>query len=348
MNILSKLLVYTVASLLTLINNQLIAAPVSFRVGLQVPLDHHLAKSMALFKQELEEKSGGQLQIKLHDYASLKEEKEKAIDTASVSTFYKDKEMINAVSNGLVELGLVSLTRFSETIPEVDIFFQPFLFDTEKKINKARSKGSLIRETLEKEINKTGNTVLWWQSYGNSIMVSKAKGIITPDDMRGKNVRVFGETLGNLALVAGGIPVLIPNSRQYFSYKYGKAEIGMTTIADLAKNRIWEVMDTVSITNHASIQFVTIANTRWLNSLRNDMKSIILNASSKVEDIAEADFRVLEKNSYKAALQNGMIISVLSDDDREFWKEKSSPLYKKYLENTGNAGQVLFDQATNF
>ena len=57
--------------------------------------------------------------------------------------------MINAVSNGLVELGLVSLTRFSETIPEVDIFFQPFLFDTEKKINKARSKGSLIRETLE-------------------------------------------------------------------------------------------------------------------------------------------------------------------------------------------------------
>jgi C4-dicarboxylate-binding protein DctP len=352
MKICNKKVVAISLAFFLFLNGQVFGSPKTLRIGIQVPLEHHLAKNIVLFKEEVERKSNGLVKVKIHDYSSIKEEKEKEKNKLSVTEeklkFFKDKEMISAVDNGFIEAGIVSLTRFSDTIPAVDIFSQPFLFDTEKKLATALKKDSLIRTAIEDEINKTGKTVLWWQTYGNVIMISNSKGIQNPDDIKGKRVRVFGKTQGNLVLVTDGFPYLVSNSMQYYSYKYKKTDAGMTTIVDLAEQKLWEVLDTISITNHANIQFIVVINTAWLNSLNKELRSIIFDAAIKAEISAEGSFKKLETEAYMAVLENGMKISVLSDDDREFWKEKSSPLYKKYLDEAGETGQLIFDNANKY
>ena len=166
--------------------------------------------------------------------------------------------------------------------------------------------------------------------------------------MKDKKVRVFGETLGNLVLASGGKPMAIPNSLQYFAYKHRKVDIGMTTVADIKAKKIWEVMDTISLTNSANMQFLMIANGNWWNSVSSNLKKMILKAALSAEEKSVQVLKSIEVESYKESIENGMSIALLSSDDRDFWREKSAPIYKAFLEKTGSDGQLMFDSITGY
>jgi C4-dicarboxylate-binding protein DctP len=146
------------------------SADVTMRISLQLPLKSHLGQNLLVFKDQVESKSGGAIVVEIYDSAQL----------------YKDKEVPAAVGSGSIEAGVASLTRYVGDIPAVDIFYQPFLFDTEAKVRKAVAKGSEIRGPIDEAIKGTGSTVLWWQAYGGAIMLSKGGAIKNPDDMKGK------------------------------------------------------------------------------------------------------------------------------------------------------------------
>ena len=181
------------------------AADTTLRISLQLPLKSHLGQNLLLFKEEVEKNSNGDIAVEIYDSAQL----------------YKDKEVPAAVGSGAIEMGVASLTRYVGDIPAVDIFYQPFLFDTEDKVRAAVAPGSPVRGPLDEAIKDTGSTVLWWQAYGGAIMLSQGGPLKTPDDMKGKKVRVFGKTLGDFVTSAGGAPTLISGSEQYLAYQRG-------------------------------------------------------------------------------------------------------------------------------
>lgn len=187
------------AALLAVSTMALQAADTTMRISLQLPLKSHLGQNLLMFKEEVESKSGGDIAVEIYDSAQL----------------YKDKEVPQAVGAGSIEAGVASLTRYVGDVPMVDIFYQPFLFDSEDKVRKAVAPDSPVRGPIDAAIAETGATVLWWQAYGGAIMLSKGGPIATPADMEGKKVRVFGKTLGDFTEAAGGAPTIISGSEQY-------------------------------------------------------------------------------------------------------------------------------------
>ena len=168
MNKLIKILMISFTSLFFTDND--FAADVTMRISLQLPMKSHLGQNLLLFKKEVESRSNGEIKVEIYDSAQL----------------YKDKEVPAAVGSGSIESGVASLTRYVGDIPAVDLFYQPFLLNTDKKVRKAVSKGSSIRGPIDNAIKNTGSTVLWWQAYGNAIMLSKGQAIKNPSDMKGK------------------------------------------------------------------------------------------------------------------------------------------------------------------
>jgi C4-dicarboxylate-binding protein DctP len=201
-----------------------IAADTTLRISLQLPLTSHLGQNLTLFKEEVEKNSNGDIAVEIYDSAQL----------------YKDKEVPAAVGSGAIEMGVASLTRYVGDIPAVDIFYQPFLFDTEDKVRAAVAPGSPVRGPLDEAIKDTGSTVLWWQAYGGAIMLSQDGPIKTPEDMKGKKVRVFGKTLGDFVTAAGGAPTLISGSEQYLAYQRGTVDIGMTGVSGVKSRKLWK------------------------------------------------------------------------------------------------------------
>ncbi|MEM8761660.1 MAG: TRAP transporter substrate-binding protein DctP, partial [Pseudomonadota bacterium] len=126
------------------------------RISLQLPLKSHLGQNLVLFKDEVEEASGGSIAVEIYDSAQL----------------YKDKEVPAAVGSGAIEAGVASLTRYVGDVPAVDVFYMPFLFNTEEKVRAAVAPGSAVRGPIDEAIKDTGSTVLWWQAYGGAILLS--------------------------------------------------------------------------------------------------------------------------------------------------------------------------------
>ena len=318
------------AASLTLGTAQSWAADVTLRISLQLPLKSHLGQNLLLFKEEVETNSNGEIAVEIYDSAQL----------------YKDKEVPAAVGSGSIEAGVASLTRYVGDIPAVDIFYQPFLFDSEEKVRAAVAKGSPVRGPIDEAIEDTGATVLWWQAYGGAIMLSNGGPIKTPADMEGKKVRVFGKTLGDFVEAAGGAPTLISGSEQYLAYQRGTVDIGMTGVSGVKSRKLWEVMDTITVTNHADIEFIVVVNTEFWNGLTDEQRSIITAAAEKAEAHVRDEMSKIESEAYAAAKDNGMAVYEPTAEEIEAWRAVSQPVYDAYKEKTGPLGNELLKAAS--
>jgi len=305
------------------------ASAKTLRVTSQLPPSHPITANLMAFKDKVEKASGGDLTIDVFHSAQL----------------YKDSEVPQAVASGAIDMGAASLTRFAGTIPAVDLFYVPFLLPSEKIALKAAAKGSPIRGPLDDAILATGARVLWWQSLGNSVFMSK-EPISKPADVKGKKVRVFGKTLGKFVEVLGGAPALISGSEQFIAYQRGTVDAGMSTPAAIKSRKMNEVLDHVTLTNHASVWFVVLVNEKVWQGLTDAQRKLIDDAGKEVE--AELANSIQKKNDDVIAwVRKETKMNVIEQSAQQIaaWQKASQPVIDIYLESAGDLGRQLVEAA---
>lgn len=308
------------------LSSQAEAADTTMRISLQLPLKSHLGQNLSLFKEEVEKLSSGAIEVEIYDSAQL----------------YKDKEVPAAVGSGAIEAGVASLTRYVGDIPAVDLFYLPFLLNTDAKVRAAVAPGSPVRGPLDEAIKDTGSTVLWWQAYGGVVLLSNGGPLKTPADMAGKKARVFGKTLGDWVAAAGGAPTLISGSEQYLAYQRGTVDVGMTGVSGVKSRKLWEVMDTITVTNNADIEFIVVVNTDWWNALPAEHRAFIQEAAVTAENHVRDEMANIEAEAYEMSKANGMAIYHPTDEEIAAWKAASAPVYDGFKAKAGDLGaQVL-------
>ena len=305
------------------------SAETTLRISLQLPLKSHLGQNLLLFKEEVEAASQGEISVEIFDSAQL----------------FKDKEVPQAVGSGQIEMGVASLTRYVGEIPAVDIFYQPFMFNSEELVRKATAKGSPVRAPIDEAILGTGARVLWWQAYGGAIMLSNGGPLRTPADIEGKKVRVFGKTLGEFIQAVGGNPTLISGSEQYLAYQRGTVDVGMTGVSGVKSRSLWDVMDTITVTNHADIEFVVVVNEDFWQGLSQPHRDIITAAADKADKAVRDEVAQIEADAYAAAEAQGMTIYRLNDDEIAAWKAGAAPVLDAYKADAGDLGAQLLEAA---
>ena len=304
-------------------------AETKLRITLQLPLRAHLGQNLLLFKEVVEKASKGDLMVEIYDSAQL----------------YKDKEVPQAVSSGAIEMGVASLTRFAGTIPAVDVFYVPFLFNSEEMVRAAIAPGSAVRTLIDDAILNTGARVLWWQAYGGAIMLSKDQPLQTPADIKGKKVRVFGKTLGKFVEALGGVPTLISGSEQYLAYQRGTVDAGMTGVSGVKSRKLWQVMDWITVTNHAAIEFVVLVNEKFWQGLSDEQRTIIEEAARYAEIAVREEMSRIETLAYETAKAEGMNVQLLSPEQIDAWREATQPVLQGFLKDAGALGEQVVQAA---
>ena len=318
-----------VAAGLALTVSAAMAETTTLRITLQLPLKSHLGENLSVFKSKVEEISKGDIAVEIYDSAQL----------------YKDNEVPEAVGSGSIEMGVASLTRYVGDVPAVDLFYLPFLLNSEDLVRKAVAPGSPVRAPLDEAIAETGAKVLWWQAYGGSVLLSNGGPIRTPADLEGKKGRVFGKTLGEWIKAAGGAPTLISGSEQYIAYQRGTVDVGMTGVSGVKSRRLWEVMDTITVTNNADIEFIVVVNEDFWNGLPEQHRDWITEAALFAEKDVRDRMTAIETEAYDAARSNGMTVYELSDAEVEAWLAAAQPVYDQYLADSGALGEKVLAAA---
>ena len=152
--------------------------------------------------------------------------------------------------------------------------------------------------------------------------------------------------MGQFVEATGGAPTLISGSEQYLAYQRGTVDVGMTGVSGVKSRKLYEVMDTITVTNHADIEFIVVVNSDWWAGLTDGQRTIISDAAGVAETSVRNKMSEIEAGAYEVAKANGMKVVVPSADDIAAFKAASGSVYDAYKAKAGDLGAQLLDAAS--
>jgi C4-dicarboxylate-binding protein DctP len=303
------------------------AQQTKLRATLQLPItDALLGKSLARFKEEVERRSDGTITIEIFDKGKL----------------YIDDQTVGAVQSGAIEMGVAGLNQFAKRIPAIDIMEQPFLFNFEEIVKATANPDSPIRTLIDATILETvGVRVLWWQSVGNQIFISKGRTTEEPVSIKNQKVRDFSPTHEQFVRHCGGIPVMVSANKTPEAFQ--RSEIDMATGASslVANRQLWTVADRITRTLHAPIEFFLIVNEKAWQSLPEAHRKLIIEAARTEERQSRENVARIEAGLYADFTAKGMTVHDLTPDQVADWRACSASIVEDYISNNTELAQQL-------
>ena len=255
---------------------------------------------------------------------------------------YRDDQILEAVSSGAVELGVVGFHYVATKLPAIDIIQQPFVFNFDALIRAAASPDSELRRLIDKAIlDSVGVRVLWWQSVGNQVFFSKSRAAAEPHQIKDQRIRVFSETMARFTKHCGGRPTILSAGKTHEALKDSTIDMAMGAIPLVTNRKLWEVSDTITLTAHAPIEYVLIVNEKTWQALSPSHKTVTTEAARNAERKIRDDVAEIEAGTYAFARQKGMKIEELTPDQVAEWRVCSADVLDEYMQKNADLGRRL-------
>jgi C4-dicarboxylate-binding protein DctP len=300
------------------------AEPIKLRASLQTPISNpHLGHSLVLFKEEVEKASNQGIVIEIYDKGKL----------------FIDDNILEGVQSGAVEIGVAGLNQISKKVRAVDIMEQPFLFNFEALTQAATSPDSELRRLMDAAVLQTiGVRVLWWQTLGSQVFMSKGFDVKDPAQIKNKKIRVHIVTMGSVTKNCGGIPLYLSVTKVYDALQNGTIDLTMIGAMGVQTRELWKVIDTITRTDHATIEFLVIINEKAWQSLTDVQKNIFVKAAKNAERQVRQRAAKMDADVFDFARSKGVKVLDLTPDHVAEWRACSAEVLDDYM---GNGGDVV-------
>lgn len=304
-----------------------VAFGAEFTVSNQLPPSHHISKAIHVFADKVVELSGGQLKVNVADSGSL----------------YNDSQILEAVQDGLVEVGLVGTYKWGGMVPAADVFDLPFLFVDLSSPEKFLNAGAA--DILDAEFNKKGVKNLFWVDYGFIQMWNNEHPLHSPKDFEGLTMRSYsaGDSITLKAL--GAAPTLISSAEMYMAIQNGTVKGATTGMPAAVSRKIYEVCKYLTIANYSTAQFSVQANLDWWNGLDADSQKAILEAGKVAEKWLRGAVAESEGAAEKIVRDAGLEVNALTAEERAQMVAATKSVWDSYVARAGETGQKLVDLA---
>lgn len=304
-----------------------VAFGAEFTVSNQFPPSHHISKAIHVFADKVVELSGGQLKVNVADSGSL----------------YNDSQILEAVQDGLVEVGLVGTYKWGGMVPAADVFDLPFLFVDLSSPEKFLNAGAA--DILDAEFNKKGVKNLFWVDYGFIQMWNNEHPLHSPKDFEGLTMRSYsaGDSITLKAL--GAAPTLISSAEMYMAIQNGTVKGATTGMPAAVSRKIYEVCKYLTIANYSTAQFSVQANLDWWNGLDADSQKAILEAGKAAEKWLRGAVAESEGAAEKIVRDAGLEVNALTAEERAQMVAATKSVWDAYVARAGETGQKLVDLA---
>jgi C4-dicarboxylate-binding protein DctP len=246
------------------------------------------------------------------------------------------------VASGAVEMGITASQIFVGRAPSLAFLDLPFLFNFQALIDAAARPGSEIRRLIDATVlAEVGVRVLLWQSVGNTHFYSKGRDVAEVARLKDQRVAVPGKALEDFVERCGGRPTTLPTNKFADRIKDGALDMALMTLGGNQHLGLWKVQDTITLTAHASVEFLLVINEGTWRSLSPGHRAAMTEAARVAESEARVRVAAIEAASERFAIDKGLKVLRLTPDQVAEWRACSADMVADYMAKNGELARRL-------
>ena len=308
-----------------------VAGPASAQSPIVIKFSHVVAsdtpkgKAADKFKELAEKYTNGKVKVEVYPN----------------STLYKDKEELEALQLGAVQMLAPSNSKFGPIgIKEFEVFDLPYILPDLKTLRKVT--GGPLGGRLLKLLDSKGMTGLAYWDNGFKQM-SANKKLIAPADYKGLKFRIqSSKVLEAQFRTLGAIPQVMAFSDVYQALQTGVVDGQENTWSNIYTQKMYEVQKYITTTNHGYIGYVVVVNKKFWDGLPADIRDELSKAMKEATEFGNGQSARENDDALEAIKKTGKSeILTLTPEQDEAMRKAMMPVYK---EVASRVGQPLIDE----
>jgi C4-dicarboxylate-binding protein DctP len=307
------------AALAAFASAALAQAPIVIKFSHVVTPDTPKGKAALRFKQVAEEASKGRIKVEVYPNSQL----------------YKDKEELEALQLGAVQMLAPSLSKFGPLgARQFEIFDLPYIFQTEEQFVQVTS-GKIGQELMASLENKSIKGLAFWS--GGFHVFSANKPLRKPEDLKGLKMRIPSSKVLEASLrTMGALPQTMPFSEVYQAMQSGVVDGTENILSSYTSQKYYEVQKHLTLTNHTHTGYALIVNKKFWDGLAPDLQAVLTSAVKQSTEY-EAHLVAQENKDALAELKATGKIQVLdlTPAERDVWRKTLWPVHKEMESRIG-------------
>ena len=301
------------------------AAPALSQAPIVVKFNHVVApetpkgKGADKFKELAEKYTNGRVKVEVYPNSQL----------------YKDKEEVDALQLGAVQMLAPSLAKFGPLgAREFEVFDLPFILPDKAALRRVTD-GSLGKKLFAK-LESKGIVGLGYWDNGFKIM-SANKPLREPADFRGLKMRIqSSKVLEAQFRAVGAIPQVMAFSEVYQGMQTGVVDGSENTPSNMFTQKHHEVQKFATLSDHGYIGYAVIANKRFWDGLPADVRGQLETAMADSTAYANQISQTENDDALAAMRKSGRIEFVtLTADQKAAWRKALEPVYADMASRVG-------------
>jgi len=244
------------------------------------------------------------------------------------STLYKDKEELEALQLGAVQMLAPSLAKFGPLgVKEFELFDLPYIFPDKASLDRVTD-GPIGRDLLKKLESRGILGLAYWDNGFK--MMSSNRPMRMPADMKGLKMRIqASKVLDEQMRALGANPQVMAFSEVYQALQTGVVDGTENPPSNLYTQKMHEVQKHLTVTNHGYIGYAVIVNKKFWDKLPADIRTQLEGAMR--EATLHADKIAQEENdrALDAVKKSGKTTVYLpTEAEKAEWRKALLPVQK--------------------
>jgi C4-dicarboxylate-binding protein DctP len=193
------------------------------------------------------------------------------VEVYANSTLYKDKEEMEALQLGAVQMLAPSLAKFGPLgVREFEVFDLPFIFDNTDELHKVTT-GPVGKMLFTKLETKGITGLAYWDNGFKSFSANKP--LKTPEDFKGLKMRIqSSKVLESQMRSVGSLPQVMAFGEVYQALQTGVVDGTENPHSNLYTQKMHEVQKHMTLSDHGYLGYAVITNKKFWDGLPADVR----------------------------------------------------------------------------
>jgi C4-dicarboxylate-binding protein DctP len=294
-------------------------APIVIKFSHVVAADAPKGKASERFKELAEKYTAGKVKVELYPN----------------STLYKDKEELEALQLGAVQLLAPSTSKFGPLgFSEFEALDLPFIFHDEAAF-KAFANSSLAKQMFAKLETKGVKGLAYWDN-GFHVMGAN-KPIRDVKDFQGLKLRIQGSKVLDATTKAwGAIPQVMAFSEVYQALQTGVVDGLENVPSNFWTQKFYEVIKYIAVSHHGHLSYAVVSNNKFWNELPPDVRQGLEKAMAEATDYFNAIAKKENDDALEDIKKTGKVqVYALTPQERRSWVEAVLSVHKDMEKRIG-------------